>query len=370
MNDYNEILRNRWVNTDNAEAFGGQTIFKTNNPEISKNKIANEILPGIQAYQKFRVAKRPKILNPYFVRTKRKVLQSDLIFMRNPKQLVKDNNGYQYILIVQDIFSRKLWAAPLKQKRAVDIKPVLEQILIEMSPFHKDVRLVIDRGTEYLNNNIKNLLHEYGIKITHPSDGHASHVERANLSLQRIIFTFLENETKKKKNWISFLPKALHIINNRRHRIIKMSPNEAELTANKSKVNYAMSIYRHKAMMKERSKTGKKKKPKFEIGDHVRILSHKNKFSRGYTRTFTIEVFQVDKILSHLPITMYTLKDLNNIEIHGNFYPEELSIVKGNVFKIDKILKTAKIRGVKKNFVKWEGYPDSYNSWTSDIRGE
>ena len=44
-------------------------------------------------------------------------------------------------------------------------------------------------------------------------------------------------------------------MNNRYHRIIKMSPNEAEMDINKNKVNEAMAIYRHKAIIKEQTKS-------------------------------------------------------------------------------------------------------------------
>ena len=36
---------------------------------------------------------------------------------------------------------------------------------------------------------------------------------------------------------------------------------------------------------------------------------------------------------------MFTLSDVNDKEIDGNFYPEELSVVKGNLFKVEKIIK-------------------------------
>ena len=34
-----------------------------------------------------------------------------------------------------------------------------------------------------------------------------------------------------------------------------------------------------------------------------------------------------------------------------------------NVFKIQEILETRTLQGVKEHFVKWRGYPDSFNSW-------
>ena len=53
-------------------------------------------------------------------------------------------------------------------------------------------------------------------------------------------------------------------------------------------------------------------KPKFKVGDKVRISKYKRKvFDKGYTPNWTEEIFLIDKIQSTNPIT-YRLKDLNN----------------------------------------------------------
>ena len=60
---------------------------------------------------------------------------------------------------------------------------------------------------------------------------------------------------------------------------------------------------------------------------------------------------------------MYTVRDFVNNTIKGNFYPTELSVIKGDVFKVEKVIERATVEGVRKMFVKWEGYPDRLNSW-------
>jgi Chromo (CHRromatin Organisation MOdifier) domain len=58
------------------------------------------------------------------------------------------------------------------------------------------------------------------------------------------------------------------------------------------------------------------------------------------------------------PIT-YKIKDTNNEQIQGTFYEQEMQKSHQDTFRIDKVLKT---KG-NKLFVKWKGYPDSFNSW-------
>ena len=61
-------------------------------------------------------------------------------------------------------------------------------------------------------------------------------------------------------------------------------------------------------------------KPKFKIGDKVRISKYKRKtLDKSYTPNWTEEIFTVDKIQYTNPIT-YKIKDLNDEDIQGSFY--------------------------------------------------
>ena len=104
-----------------------------------------------------------------------------------------------------------------------------------------------------------------------------------------------------------------------------------------------------------------KQRPKFKIGDKVRISKYKrNMFDKGYTPNWTEEVFIINNIQYTDPIT-YKLKDLNDEEIKGSFYELELLKAKQDIFRIDKVIR----RDYKKRraFVKWKGYSDDFNSW-------
>ena len=50
-------------------------------------------------------------------------------------------------------------------------------------------------------------------------------------------------------------------------------------------------------------------KPKFKVGDHVRISKYKNIFAKGYTQNWSEEVFVVSKIKDTVPWT-YVISDL------------------------------------------------------------
>ena len=99
-------------------------------------------------------------------------------------------------------------------------------------------------------------------------------------------------------------------------------------------------------------------RPKFSVGDHIRITKKKTVFEKGFTPRWTEEVFTISKVLYTDPIT-YKIKDYNDEEIQGTFYEKELQKTYQQVYRIEKIMRK---RG-DKSLVKWLGYPESFNSW-------
>ena len=355
-----DALQTLWRSGLDRGSYSGEDQF-SRRTGAKRGLLRQQVLPYLTTYTKFRGVKRPRVYNPYFVRTLRTVIQSDLIVLDKPKEMIRMNKGNKFILIVQDTFSRKIWTRALRNKQGPTILQNLREILTEMSPFAPNARFVVDKGTEYTNIEVRTLLEEFGLSIHHPSSGHAAHVERANLSLQRLLYQNMHE--KEVTNWENYLQQATTIMNSRYHRIIRMSPNNAEENENGDKVNEAMSLYQHKALMKEINSSGRKKRAKYKVGDSVRLRIYKKKFERGYQPKFTDEVFKIKNIVAYLPVTMYELTEWDGTEIDGRFYPEELSLVKGDVFKIERIMRRAMRNGVPSAHVQWVGFPNKYNSW-------
>ena len=197
---------------------------------------------------------------------------------------------------------------------------------------------------------MKELLEKNGIKLHSTENEEKSSVcERWNRTIKTKMwkqFTVQGNTV-----YLDILPKILEQYNNTKHSSIKMTPVEASKKKNGTTVYY--SLY---GSIKQFSS-----KPKFKIGDKVRISKYKRKVvDKGYTPNRTEEIFLINKIQSTNPIT-YRLKDLNNEEIQGNFYEPELPPAKQDVFRIEKVMR----RDYKKKqaLVKSLGYSDDLNSW-------
>ena len=88
-------------------------------------------------------------------------------------------------------------------------------------------------------------------------------------------------------------------------------------------------------------------------------------FSKGYETQFTDEVFQIDSVITNrAPVAMYKLVDYEKSAIHGSFYTQELQrIVKPEIFRVEKVLRTRKVDDHVERLVKWIGYKQP--TWTS-----
>ena len=100
------------------------------------------------------------------------------------------------------------------------------------------------------------------------------------------------------------------------------------------------------------------KDPKFKVSGHVRISKFKNIFAKGYTPSWSEEVFVIKKVKDTVPWS-YIINDLNGDEIIGTFYEKKLQTTNQQEFRIEKVIK----RKDNKLFVKWKGYDSSCNSW-------
>jgi hypothetical protein len=90
-------------------------------------------------------------------------------------------------------------------------------------------------------------------------------------------------------------------------------------------------------------------KPKFRVGQLVRISKEKMKFAKGGEQNYTTEIFKIHKVLYRTPRPVFELEHLRGQEIEGQFYSEELvpvRITKQTNYKIDKILDKRVRRGI------------------------
>jgi hypothetical protein len=147
------------------------------------------------------------------------------------------------------------------------------------------------------------------------------------------------------------------------HRSIKMSPEEASKKENE--VDLLHSQY-------PTPLPPPTDKPKFHLGQWVRISQKKRVFDKGYLPNWTREIFQVISIL-HTNPRMYGLRDRRGEHITGSFYEQELQKTiesPATEALVEAVLGERTVKGEKQLLVKWQGYEHSFNKWIkkSDLK--
>ena len=269
---------------------------------------------------------------------------ADLVDMQS---LSKANSGFKYILMIIDVFSKYGWAVPLRTKTGPEVAQALGKVMIKQKP----AMLWTDKGKEFYNKYVEQLLAEKSVKIySTENDEKASVVERWNRTIKTKMWKyFTANNTEK---YIDILDSLIDKYNNTKHRSIGTTPSLARQPA------ASQDVYKN---LYEKKTDERRQKPSLQIGDQVRISKKKKTFEKGFTPNWTEELFYIDSIKDTKPPT-YTIKDLRGEPIKGSFYEKELQRSSGQTtFRIEKIIKKRK-KG-KEALIKWKGYDNTFNSW-------
>ena len=157
------------------------------------------------------------------------IFAADLVEMQ---KFAKLNRGYRYLLTCIDIFSKYSWVIPLKDKKGITIKNALQKIFKERKPKF----LWTDKGKEFYNKQVQDLLNENNIKLysTNNSEIKSSVVERFNRTFKNMMYKkFTENNNT---IFYNILDELVNNYNNKYHSTIKMTPIEGSKKINENKI--------------------------------------------------------------------------------------------------------------------------------------
>ena len=288
---------------DPKQGFCGveQLSKKTSMPK----NITQKFLDKQELYTKYKPAR--KIFN------RRKVIvhgvdeqwQLDLVEMINESRI---NHGFRYILTCIDVFSKYAWAIPIKRKTGNYIVEAFTKVFKTRKP----LKIQTDYGKEFFNKNVKQFLDKQRIHhFSTNSEMKACVIERFNRTLKEKLEKIFYEQGK--RIWIDVLDNVIQNYNNTVHRSVKMTPIEASKKQNTSKV--FQNLFNNY----------KECKPKFKIGETVRLRKYKGIFEKGYKQNFTSEIFKIIKVLKDINgLYYYHVEDLNGENVEGTFYAEDL----------------------------------------------
>jgi hypothetical protein len=262
-----------------------------------------------------------------------------------------ENDGYTYILMVIDVFTRWAAARPLKTKTGAEVLAAIKDVVEERKA--KPEFIWCDEGKEFINKEITKWRDANNIGLYHTyGRGKAVIVERLNRTIKTMMWKKLTSVNS--HHWVPLLPKLIEKYNSSTHGTMKMTPDEA--SSDPDAVD--------KVWKKKRKEQPLPSTPKYKVGDQVRVSRSKGVFEKGYDVGWSRETFIIASVNNTQYPTVYQLKDRHGEPIHGSFYEQELQKAKNaDILLIERVIKERGKGAKKELYVKWLGYPESSNSW-------
>ena len=322
-----EYLTQVYYNPKRTGGFGGverlyRDVKKDGKYDISRAQLKKWLMKQ-DTYTLHKPARRHYRRNRVIVGGIDELWQMDLADMQ---PVSTDNDGYRYLLVCIDVFSKFLWVIPLKTKTGPALVTAFKVIL---ESGRKPQKIQTDQGTEFFNKHFKALMKEEEIQLYNTyNETKASVVERVIRTLKTRMWRYFT--AKRTRRYIDVLPDLVDSYNRSKHRSIQKKP--INVTPNNEREVWH-TLYGDR----------ENKKPiryKFEVGDQVRISKMKRTFEKGYLPNFSKEIFTVSQRIPRQP-PVYKLKDYHQEELSGTFYNEELQkvIKEDDVYEVEKILK-------------------------------
>ena len=293
---------------NNPSAFGSrQSLRSAAATKRITAKQVDKLLSLSETYTKFRASKNN------FTRQKVQSYRINAIWsggLADVHQLAKDNDEKKFLLVFVDCLSRFLRVEPIDNKSAKQTRAALEKTTRKQKP----EKIWVDKGKEFKGGFAK-LCVEKNITVysTH-SEQKSCFAERYIQILESILFKYLhENNTSK---YIDQIQKFVSLINSRPNRTTKIAPK---------------NITRHDVphLISLSANANPIRKPRYQIGDTVRIRLKVPTFHKGYKIQITEEVFEVVANPTLNPPS-YNIKDKQGQTIQCTFYEQELVLFRYN----------------------------------------
>ena len=224
------------------------------------------------------------------------------------------NNGYCFILIMIDCFTKMLYAAPMKKKNKEWTSDAFESIFKNFETY--PINLVTDGGLEFFNSSVRKTFDSYGInhyKTPTKTKWKASMAERVIRTLKsRLERYFKANDTKK---WIGVLNQFVENYNSVPHSAHGLSPQDV---TDENREEVYKRLYPNKNITIV---------CRLKIGDRVRKIREKTEFEKGYTENWSQEIYIIAEQRQSNTICWYKIKKLSGEPVPGIWYYYQLNLV-------------------------------------------
>lgn len=371
MSNHTDYLRELYYTPGKPGAYAGpeklyQAVKQEGKYKIGRQRI-RQFLNNEDSYSLYKPIRKTFPRSKVIVNTIDSMWDGDLADVSN---IASHNDGYKFLLVLIDIFSRYLFIVPLKNKHHQNIVDGLKLVFQKR---RKPNTLRTDKGSEFKNRWVKAFLKKEGIHAIYTqNETKANYAERVIRTMKNLMYRyFMKNRTYR---FINILQDLVKSYNKRPHRSLggnapaNVNKENADEIRLESYLSGKTKLDVNQSKTLGRSKEKKRAKPffKFKIGDDVRLSQLKHPFQRDYQQKWTEEFFKVNERYKRGQIPVYKLKDLAGDPIEGTFYESELQkVIKSEdvSYRVEKILKRRRHGKTQEVYVKWEGWPKKFNSW-------
>ena len=221
------------------------------------------------------------------------------------QSLSADNKNTRYLLVAVDTLSRFLRVQPMKNKYATTTRRAFATMTTKIRP----EKVWTDDGKEFLGS-FKQFCEQKKIILYQTrNEKKSAFAERNIRSIKSLIYKYLnENHTS---SYIDNLQNVVNVINSRVNRVTGLAPKKVT----KQHTSFLVSLTLNEKIQK----------PKFSVGETVRIKRNIKTFHRGYQIQFSHEIFRIDKVLTLNPPTYRVVSHETSEAIDGRFYEAELT---------------------------------------------
>ena len=330
--------------------FGRDKLYaylRSNHPDmkISRRQVA-ELLSKQEISQIHKPHKESKSIKSTILSKPHLQLGIDLVDMQN-----FEIRGYKYLLNGIDLFSRKLYSVPMKNKEDKTALTALKKILTKI-PDLKSIRS--DNGSEFKNEIMEKYLASKKIKQVF-SSAHLpqsnGQIERANQTLKRLIHKSIEMENN--FDWVAKLDKLVDNINNTIVDKIGKTPNEIE--ENRNDNNFTNNV-KDKDIKKKKNNIAKQK---FHVRDIVRIYEPNDLMK---SINWSDKTYKIEKVFK--PKTEFTVFEYKLFGSSKRYKEDDLQKIyeiqnetdQPEMFVVSKIVKPTVNNNEPHYEVAWKGY--------------
>ena len=200
----------------------------------------------------------------------------DLIDMVN---LAGENDGYKYILVAVDIFSRFAHCEAIQNKKGVDVTNALRRMF---SGSRKPKTVRTDKGMEFRSKEVNTYLKQIHIHHFYAQNTEikANYAERFIKTIKHKIYRYILKA--RNPRYINALQDLVTSYNNTSHSSLNATPASIN-EDNEGESRLQQYLLRTK-QKKIKNKTIKPRKYKFKIGQTVRVSHVWNIFDREYSQ--------------------------------------------------------------------------------------